>query len=94
MHAFVCRLTIVAMNIAVKHHEIGALIIGDDAATLGEIAHHLLGIALVVDEETQQIAVRVAVPDMEGEARLWARKAAWLNDLRDEVGPDLGDEAA
>src|SRR6202521_5815470 len=82
------------MHIAVEHYEIGALIISDDAATLCEIAHHLLAIALVVDEETQQIAVRGAVPDVEGEARLWARKAAWLNDLRDEVGPDLGDEAA
>jgi hypothetical protein len=80
------------MHIAVEHHEVGALVVADDAALFGEVAHHLARIALVLNEKAEQIAVQAAVADMEGEPGLRAGKTAWLKDLGDEVGPDLGDE--
>ncbi len=82
------------MNMPVEHHEIGAVVIADDAAALGEVAHHQLLVAFVVHEKTEQVAGRRAVADMEGQAWLGTGKSARLKDLRDHVGADLGDQGA
>src|SRR5262245_27500421 len=82
------------LDVTVEHNEVRPLVVVDDSTAFGEVAHHLLAIALVMDEEAEQVAGGAAVANMEGETVFGAGKAAWLKDLRDQIGPDMGDESA
>ena len=78
------------LHAAAFEHEIDAAVVLEDLALLGENRHAVLGIALVVDEDAEQLAVRPPLADVQHQAAFDAGEAAGLNDVADEIGADLG----
>ncbi len=86
----VLGLAVLALNVAAAHDQQRALLVLlDDLAFLGQIGHHLALVALVMDHQAEQVAVRRAVGDVHGQPRLGRGELARLQHLADQVGAHL-----
>ena len=84
----------VSLHAAVLQHEEYSALVLHDVALLGDDGGALLCVALVIDEDPQQLPVRPSFPDMQGEPVLYLGETPGLHDIADQVGADLGGPAA
>src|SRR5262249_38545057 len=80
----------VPLHVAILEHEIGAAIIGEDIAFLGDDREALLGVAAIVDHDTQQLAVGRAAANVQGQLPVDRDEAALLNVVGHDLGADFG----
>ena len=82
--------SLVPLHGAVLKHEEQAALVLYDVALLGEDACSLLRVALVVDEDPEQLSVGAPFANVEGEPLFKLGEAARLHDVRNEIGANLG----
>ncbi len=86
----VLGLAVLALHMAGVHDEIGlGVALFDDLGPLGEIGHDLVLIALVMDHQTEQVAIGCASGDVQRQPLLGRREFAGLQHLRNQVGAHL-----
>ena len=74
------------------HPQIGLAALLDDPGALGQVGDDLLGIAGIVHQQPEQLAVGRPVADMHGELGFGRGEAPGLNDLRHQIGAHLHDQ--
>ena len=78
-----------AHDMPLVHAQIGLAALLDDPGALGQVRDDLLGVAGVVHQQPEQLAVGGAVADVHGELGFGRGEAPGLDDLRHQVGAHL-----